>query len=125
MMKQIKFLAAFILVLWLSKVSAQIPLQSYIDTALKNNPTISAYQLQSNVLEQKIKPSKTLEDPMLYGGVMNLPNNFNFNQDMMTMKQIGIQQNFSVSQKYSLKGKVAEKNFEARFNRKNFFLYTK
>jgi cobalt-zinc-cadmium efflux system outer membrane protein len=126
-MKQIKFLAAFILVLWLSKVSAQIPLQSYIDTALKNNPTISAYQLQSNVLEQKIKPSKTLEDPMLYGGVMNLPNNFNFNQDMMTMKQIGIQQNFSVSQKYSLKGKVAEKNFEAsKYNtqsQKLFLIY--
>lgn len=98
---------------WLTKAAAQDPLQVYIDIALKNNPTLKAYQFQSDVLQQKIKPSKTLEDPLLHGGIMNLPNNFSFNQDMMTMKQIGIQQNFSVAKKYALKGKIAEKDFEA------------
>lgn len=112
-MKQKIFIAAMFLCSWLSKATAQSSLQSYIDTALKNNPAIHAYQFQSDALQQKIKPSKALDDPMLYGGVMNLPVNFSFTQDMMTMKQIGIQQNLSVAKKYSLKGSVAQKEFEA------------
>jgi len=111
-MKRIKFIAAAMFVLWLLQAKAQTPLQSYIDTALKNNPSLHAYQFQSNALQQKIKPAKALDDPMLYGGVMNLPVNFSFRQDMMTMKQIGIQQNFSVTKKYSLRGSLAQKEFE-------------
>lgn len=102
-----------LLVFWLLQAKAQTGLQAYIDIALTNNPSIHAYQFQSDALQQKIKPSKAWEDPMLYGGVMNLPVNFSFTEDMMTMKQIGIQQNFSVGKKYSLKGSVAQKDFEA------------
>lgn len=112
-MKKKIFITAMLFVLWLSQVKAQTPLDAYIDTALKNNPSLKAYNFQSDALQQKIKPSKTLDDPMFYGGVMNLPLNFSFRQDMMTMKQIGIQQNFSVAKKYSLKGNIAQKEFEA------------
>lgn len=103
-----------ILFLFISgNIYAQTPLDAYIDTALKNNPSLKAYSFQSDALQQKIKPSKALDDPMLYGGIMNLPTNFSFRQDMMTMKQIGIQQNFSVRKKYVLKGEVSQKEFEA------------
>ena len=39
--------------------------------------------------------------------------NFSFTQDEMTMKQIGVQQNFSIAKKYSLQGTVAQKEFES------------
>jgi cobalt-zinc-cadmium efflux system outer membrane protein len=112
-MKNKIFITAMLFVLWLSQVKAQTPLDAYIDTALKNNPSLKAYNFQSDAMQQKIKPSKALDDPMLYGGIMNLPTNFSFRQDMMTMKQIGIQQNFSIGKKYSLKGSIAQKEFEA------------
>lgn len=112
-MKNKIFITAMLFVLWLSQVKAQTPLDAYIDTALKNNPSLKAYNFQSDAMQQKIKPSKALDDPMLYGGIMNLPTNFSFKQDMMTMKQIGIQQNFSIGKKYSLKGSIAQKEFEA------------
>jgi cobalt-zinc-cadmium efflux system outer membrane protein len=112
-MKLTRLILAILLCSLLNRATAQSTLSDYIDIALKKNPTLSGYQFQSDALQQKIHPSKALEDPMLFGGIMNLPNNFSFNQDMMTMKQIGIQQNFSIAKKYSLKGKVAEKDYEA------------
>src|SRR5581483_9442227 len=94
-------------------VSAQVSLNAYIDTALKNNPSLHVYTYQSEALQQNIKPSKAWDDPMLYIGVMNLPVDFSFSEDMMTMKQIGIQQNFSIGKKYALRGNVAQKEYEA------------
>lgn len=118
-MNRLNFACMLSVVLWFSQTKAQqiIPvnetaLQSYIDTALKRNPVLQAWQYQNDALQQKIKPAKSLDDPMLYGGIMNLPTNFSFRQDMMTMTQIGIQQNFSVRRKYALKGEVAKKEFE-------------
>ena len=112
-MKTKIIIATIFLCSWISQATAQNQLQAYIDTAVKNNPALHAYQFQSNAIQQKIKPAKSLDNLMLYGGVMNLPVNFSFTKDFMTMKQIGIQQNFSVAKKYSLKGAVAQKEFEA------------
>ena len=111
-MKLLKFLLLVVMCSCLPPAEAQVYLQSYIDTALKNNPALEAYRLQSNAIQEKIKPSGALDDPMLFGGVMNLPTDFSFTKDMMTMKQIGIQQNFSVGRKYSLRTNVAQKEFE-------------
>ena len=94
-------------------VTAQVSLDSYIDTALKNNPSLHVYTYQSQALQQNIKPSKAWEDPMVYVSVMNLPLDFSFTEDERTMKQIGIQQNFSVGKKYALRGAVAQKEYEA------------
>jgi len=108
-----KFILIIVYILFLLHVNAQPVLQAYIDTALKNNPVLKVTHFQSDVLQQQIKPSGALDDPMFYGGVMNLPTNFSFTEDMMTMKQIGIQQNFSVGKKYSLRGVVSQKEYEA------------
>ena len=106
-----------ILSCWFSKTVAQRSLQSYIDTALKNNPALQVYSFKSKSLEQQIKSAGAWDDPMFFVGVENVPVNFSFSDDEMTMKRVGFQQNFSLAGKYSLKGKVAEKEFEAsRFN---------
>src|SRR5437660_1504818 len=112
-MKAIKFLAVMSLCSWLNKAAAQTSLDTYIDMALKNNPSLKVYNYQSDALQQKIKSSSAWDDPMLYAGVMNLPVDFSFREDMMTMKQIGIQQNFSIGKKYAFKGAVVQKEFEA------------
>jgi cobalt-zinc-cadmium efflux system outer membrane protein len=111
-MKLQKLLFAIVLCSLLDRAAAQTPLSAYIDTALKNNPSLKVYNFLSSSMQQKIKPSRALDDPMIYGGVMNLPLNFNFRQDMMTMTQVGIKQNFSISKKYAFKGAVAQKEFE-------------
>ncbi len=102
-----------------NRINAQITspswettLQGYIDTALKNNPSVQAYQYQSDALHQKIITGKAMDDPMIYAGIMNLPVNFNFTMDMMTMKQVGVQQNFSVGKKYTLRTAMAQKEYE-------------
>ena len=92
---------------------AQVSLQSYIDTALQNNPVLKVYSFRNQSLEQGIKPSRAWDDPMFFIGLENVPVNFDLNDDEMTMTQIGFQQNFSVGKKYSLKERVAEREFSA------------
>ncbi|MFN8406117.1 MAG: TolC family protein [Sphingobacteriaceae bacterium] len=108
----IGLLLGFCLCSLISNSAAQTVLQAYIDSALKNNHSLKVYQLQAKALEEKIKPSQIIDDPMIYGGIMNLPTNLSFSEDMMTMKQIGIQQNFSVRRKYNLRRAIAQKEFE-------------
>jgi cobalt-zinc-cadmium efflux system outer membrane protein len=93
-------------------VNAQTLLQDYISVALKNNPGLQSYRLQSEGMQKRIRPAQAWDDPVIYASIMNLPVNFSFRNDPMTMKQVGIQQNFSLSKKYLLRGKEAEKNFE-------------
>ena len=112
-MTRIKIIFGCFIFLCATKLCAQTMLVQYIDSALKNNPELQTYQFKSEALQQEIKPSEALDDPEIYAGVMNLPTNFSFTQDMMTMKQIGIQQKFNIAKKYTLRGKVAQKSYEA------------
>lgn len=87
-------------------------LEDYIQIALENNPELKTYKLQVDALESKIKQASTPSDPMLMLGVINLPINFSFTSDMMTMKEIGISQMLMYPEKYSLMGKMSEKDYE-------------
>ncbi len=87
-------------------------LEDYIQIALENNPELKAYKLQVEALEKKIRQASTPSDPMLMLGVINLPTNFSFTSDMMTMKEIGISQMLMYPEKYSLMGKMSEKDYE-------------
>ncbi len=87
-------------------------LEDYIQIALENNPELRNYKLQVEALEKRIKQASTPSDPMLMLGVVNLPTNFSFTSDMMTMKEIGISQMLMYPEKYSLMGKMSEKDYE-------------
>ena len=50
---------------------------------------------------------------MLGFGVVNLPNNFDFNQEDMTMKEISVSQKFPFPGKRGLSEEVAAKEAEA------------
>ena len=87
-------------------------LDDYIKIALENNQELRAYKLQVEAADRKIKQVSTPSDPMLMLGIINLPTNFSFTADMMTMKEIGISQMLMYPEKYSLMGKMAEKDYE-------------
>lgn len=87
-------------------------LDDYIKIAIENNPELNSYKLQAEAIEKRIKQVKTPSDPMLMLGIVNLPTNLSFTSDMMTMKEIGISQMLMFPRKYTLMGKMAEKDYE-------------
>jgi outer membrane protein TolC len=96
----------------LSSVILSQSLEDYIQVALENNPELKTYKLQIDALEKKIKQISTPSDPMLMLGIVNLPTNFSFKSDMMTMKEISISQMLMYPEKYSLMRGMGEKDYE-------------
>jgi outer membrane protein TolC len=90
------------------------PLATLIDEATLANPDIRAARQEAEAAEQRIAPAGALNDPMLEVGVLNLPiNTFNFRQDDMTMKMIGLGQRLPYPGKRRLREEVAEQDAEA------------
>jgi cobalt-zinc-cadmium efflux system outer membrane protein len=88
-------------------------LDQLIEEALQNNPEISAAKSRSEVYREKISQSDALEDPMLGFGITNLPTNFSFRDEDMTMKEFSISQKFPFPGKRPLMREMAEKEAEA------------
>ena len=87
-----------------------------IDEALQNNPEILAAKKRWEVFKEKIPQAFALEDPMLGFGIINLPTNFRFRDEDMTMKEISISQKLPFPGKRPLIREMAEKEAEAVFN---------
>ncbi len=107
-----KFIKSLILLLIFPCLIFSQTLDDYIKIALENNPELNSYKIQMEAISKRIKQAKTPADPMLMVGITNLPVNFSFTSDMMTMKEIGISQMLMYPEKYSLMGKMAEKDYE-------------
>jgi len=107
-----KFIKSLILLLIFPYLSFSQTLDDYIKIAVENNPELNSYKIQMEAISKRIRQAKTPADPMLMVGITNLPVNFSFTSDMMTMKEIGISQMLMYPEKYSLMGKMAEKDYE-------------
>ena len=88
-------------------------LDQLIQEALENNPEILAAKKRGEVYMEKVPQSWALEDPMLGLGVVNLPTNFSFRDEDMTMKEISISQKFPFPGKRPLMREMAEKEAAA------------
>ena len=88
-------------------------LDQLIQDALENNPEILAAKKRGEVFMEKVPQSWALEDPMLGLGVVNLPTNFSFRDEDMTMKEISISQKFPFPGKRPLMREMAEKEADA------------
>ncbi len=96
--------------------SAEEPLlqvEPLVQEAVENNPKILAARERHAGLKEKIPQAGALEDPMLGLGVVSLPNNFDFDEEDMTMKEISISQKFPFPGKRGLSEEVAAKEAEA------------
>jgi len=87
-----------------------------VEEALRNNPEILAARKKLEVFKEKIPQAFALEDPMLGFGITNLPTNFSFRDEDMTMKEISVSQKFPFPGKRPLMREMAEKEAEAVFN---------
>ena len=105
----------FLLPVYASAQPAQprLKLDPLIEEALQNNPEILAAKKRGEVFREKVPQSWALEDPMLGLGVVNLPTNFSFREEDMTMKEISISQKFPFPGKRPLMREMAEKEAEA------------
>jgi outer membrane protein TolC len=65
------------------------------------------------VYKEKVPQAYALEDPMFSFGIINLPTNFSFHQEDMTMKEFSISQKFPFPGKRPLMREMAEKEAEA------------
>ena len=84
-----------------------------VDEALQNNPEISAVKIKWEIYKEKIPQSYALEDPMFGFGIVNLPTNFTFKDEDMTMKEFSISQKFPFPGKRPLMKEMASKEAEA------------
>ena len=108
----------FILILTPLSSSAQsegprLNVDQLVDEALQNNPEISAAKIKWEVFKEKIPQSYALEDPMFGFGIVNLPTNFSFRDEDMTMKEFSISQKFPFPGKRPLMKEMASKEAEA------------
>ncbi len=84
-----------------------------IEEALQNNPEIFAAKKKWEVYKEKVPQAYALEDPMFSFGIINLPTNFSFHQEDMTMKEFSLSQKFPFPGKRPLMREMASKEAEA------------
>ncbi|MGA2466516.1 MAG: TolC family protein [Thermodesulfobacteriota bacterium] len=84
-----------------------------IEEALQNNPEILAAKKKWEVYKEKVPQAYAFEDPMFGFGIVNLPTNFSFRDEDMTMKEFSISQRFPFPGKRPLMKEMAEKEAEA------------
>jgi len=84
-----------------------------VQEALEKNSKILAARERHSALKEKIPQAGALEDPMLSFGVVNLPNNFDFNEEDMTQKEISVSQKFPFPGKRGLSEEAAAKEADA------------
>jgi len=106
----------FVVILQVSPAHAETPklnLEELVKEAMQNNPEILAAQKKWDVFKAKVPQASALEDPMLGFGIVNLPTNFSFRDEDMTMKEVSISQKFPFPGKRPLMKEMAEKEAEA------------
>jgi outer membrane protein TolC len=94
----------------------QVKVDQLIDEALQNNPEILAAKKKWEIFKEKAPQAFALEDPMLGFGIINLPTDFSFKDEDMTMKEISISQRLPFPGKRPLMREMAEKEAEAVFS---------
>ena len=116
MKKVISVLAAAFLFAAAGLVAAQEPVlrvEPLVQEAIAKNPKIIAAREKHSSLREKIPQAGALDDPMLGFGVVNLPNNFDFNEEDMTAKEVSVSQKFPFPGKRGLSEAAAAKEADA------------
>jgi outer membrane protein TolC len=91
----------------------RLGLEQLLGEALQNNPEILAAKKRWEVFVERVPQASALEDPMLGFGIINLPTNFNFREEDMTMKELSVSQKLPFPGKRPLMREMAEKEAEA------------
>ena len=91
----------------------KLNLDELVDEALQKNPEILAARKRWEAYRERVPQAGALEDPMVGFGITNLPTNFSFRDEDMTMKELSISQRLPFPGKRPLMRGMAEKEAEA------------
>lgn len=72
--------------------SDTLTMDRVVREVVRNNDRLKAAAFMEEAARREVGPAGAWDDPMLMLGVQNLPSSFRFNEDMMTMKMIGLSQ---------------------------------
>ncbi len=88
-------------------------LSSLAEEAVRNNPKLKMFQEQVEIFREKPPQARSLDNPRLRLGIMNLPDDtFRFDQEPMTQKQVSIMQKFPFPGKLQLREDIAQKDVD-------------
>jgi len=93
--------------------SENLNVDRLIEEAIHSNPEILAAKAKWEVYKEKVPQAAALEDPMFSFGIINLPTNFSFKDEDMTMKEFSVSQKLPFPGKRPLMREMAEKEAEA------------
>ena len=85
--------------------SDTLSMDQVVREVVRNNDRLKAAAFMEEAARREIGPAGAWDDPMLMLGVQNLPSSFRFNEDMMTMKMIGLSQRIPYSGEKGLQSK--------------------
>ncbi len=91
-----------------SQTTDSLRLSQVIQDVIKNNDRIAAALYMEQAAKAKVGPAGAWDDPMLMLGVANLPTTFDFKEDPMTMRMIGLSQNIPYAGQKGLQSKAAK-----------------
>ena len=94
-------------------IKTPLNLGQLVEEALQNNPEILSAKKRWEVFVERVPQASALEDPMLGFGIINLPTNFSFKEEDMTMKELFVSQKLPFPGKRPLMREMAEKEAEA------------
>jgi len=94
-------------------IKSPLNLGQLVEEALQNNPEILSAKKRWEVFVERVPQASALEDPMLGFGIINLPTNFSFKEEDMTMKELFVSQKLPFPGKRPLMREMAEKEAEA------------
>ncbi|MBI3871861.1 MAG: TolC family protein [candidate division Zixibacteria bacterium] len=77
-----------------------------IADVVRHNDRAAAARFMEEAERAKIGPAGAWDDPMLMAGVVNLPNSFDFREDMMTMTMVGVSQRWPYAGQKGLEAKA-------------------
>jgi outer membrane protein, heavy metal efflux system len=119
MVFKILFVISVILMVFIAPLSSSpadsesLNVDRLVEEALQSNPEILAAKAKWEVYKEKIPQAFALEDPMFSFGIINLPTNFSFKDEDMTMKEFSLSQKLPFPGKRPLMREMAEKEAEA------------
>lgn len=116
MMKKRALATAAVWLICVSSVLAEAlttRVESLVTEAVENNPKIAAAREKSAAFKERIPQAGALEDPMLGFSLVNLPGEFDFTEEDMTMKEASVIQKLPFPGKRDLNKRAAAKEAEA------------
>jgi outer membrane protein TolC len=82
-----------------------LTMERVVQEVVRNNDRLKAAVFLEEAARREIGPAGAWDDPMLMLGVQNLPPSFRFDEEMMTMKMIGLSQRIPYAGEKGLQAK--------------------